>query len=101
MQGGHFVGCDRTNTRTHTHTHTHTHIHTHTHTHEHAHTQYGSTALHLAAMKGHEGVAEALLKAGCSKDIQDTVLHHTLTHTHTHTHRGNTHTHTQAWGRWR
>jgi hypothetical protein len=51
------------------------------------------TALHYAAEKGHEGVAEALLKAGCSKDIQDTVLHHTHTHTHTLTHSL-----TQAWG---
>ena len=33
----------------------------------------GMTALHYAAEKGHGGVAEALLKAGCNKDIQDTV----------------------------
>ena len=60
LQGGHSVGCDRTNTHTHTHTH--------------AHTQYGGmTALHLAARYGHGGVAEALLKAGCKPDIQDTV----------------------------
>jgi ankyrin repeat protein len=56
LQGGHFVGCDRT--------------HTHTHT---PHTQSGRTALHLAAENGHGGVAEALLKAGCNKDLQDRV----------------------------
>ncbi len=40
----------------------------------HTHTQdYGRTALHLAAEEGHGGVAEALLKAGCNKDIQNTV----------------------------
>ncbi len=32
----------------------------------------GWTALHHAAAYGHGGVAEALLKAGCNKDIQDT-----------------------------
>ncbi len=59
IAGGSFCGCDRTNTHTHTHTHTHT--------------QNGRTALHLAAENGYRGVVEALLKAGCSKDIQDTV----------------------------
>jgi ankyrin repeat protein len=80
LQGGHSVGCDRTHTLTHTlthshttHTHTHMHTHTHTHTHTHAHTQSGRTALHFAAQFGHVGVAEALLKAGCNKDMQDTV----------------------------
>jgi ankyrin repeat protein len=34
--------------------------------------EYGQTALHLAAMYGHGGVVEALLKAGCNKDLQDT-----------------------------
>ncbi len=47
--------------------------HTHTHTHTYAHTQYGWTALHYAAKNGHGGVAEALLKAGCNIDMQDTV----------------------------
>jgi ankyrin repeat protein len=80
LQGGHSVGCDRTNTHTHTHTthththmHTHTHTYTHTHTHTHTHTQSGRTALHFAAEFGHGGVAEALLKAGCNKDMQDSV----------------------------
>jgi ankyrin repeat protein len=31
------------------------------------------TALHYAAWNGHGGVAEALLKAACNKDIRDTV----------------------------
>jgi ankyrin repeat protein len=82
LQGGRSIGCDRTNTltqRTHTHTHTHTHTCTHAHTHSHTHTntnthtQSGRAALHLAASEGHVGVAEALLKAGCNKDFQDTV----------------------------
>jgi ankyrin repeat protein len=50
------------------HTHTHTHAHTHTHT-----QANGMTALHLAARYGHGGVAEALLKAGCNKDMLDKV----------------------------
>jgi ankyrin repeat protein len=38
------------------------------------HTQsWGKTALHFAAENGHAGVAEALLKAGCNKDMQDAV----------------------------
>jgi ankyrin repeat protein len=57
-----------------THTHTHTHKHTHAHTHTHTHTQeYGRTALHWAAGYGHGGIAEALLQAGCNKDILDKV----------------------------
>jgi hypothetical protein len=57
-----------------THTHPHTHKRTpHTHTHTHTHTQDGRTALHEAARRGHGGVAEALLKAGCNKNMQDTV----------------------------
>jgi ankyrin repeat protein len=40
---------------------------------------YGQTAMHLATFKGNGGVAEALLKAGCSPHIQDkygrTALH--------------------------
>jgi hypothetical protein len=59
LQGGHSVGCDRTDTHTHTHTHTYT--------------QDGTTALDLAAFNGHVGVAEALLKAGCNPDIQHEV----------------------------
>jgi ankyrin repeat protein len=82
LQEGHSVGCDRTNSLclsvslslslslslfllslslslSHTHTH--------------AHTQSGKTALHIAASNGHGGVAEALLKAGCNPDLQDTV----------------------------
>ncbi len=40
-----------------------------------AHTQrYGRTALHWAACHGQGGVAEALLKAGCKTDIQDTTV---------------------------
>jgi ankyrin repeat protein len=35
--------------------------------------QDGLTALHWAALKGHGGVAEALLKAACNKDIQTLV----------------------------
>jgi hypothetical protein len=35
--------------------------------------QDGVTALHYAASKGHGGVVEALLKAACSKDIQEKV----------------------------
>jgi hypothetical protein len=35
--------------------------------------QHGATALHVAALKGHGGVAEALLKAACNKDIQTKV----------------------------
>jgi hypothetical protein len=35
--------------------------------------QNGYTALHYAAGAGHGGVAEALLKAACNTDIQDTV----------------------------
>ncbi len=58
LRGGHSVGCDRTNTHTHTHTHTQ---------------ESGRTALHWAAEKGHGGVAEALLKAGCNIDMQDPV----------------------------
>ncbi len=61
--------------------HTHTHIHTQTHK------QDGWTALHWAAEKGHVGVSEALLKAGCNAHIQNKAHHHTHTHTHTHTHR--------------
>jgi hypothetical protein len=62
IAGGSFRGCDRTNTHTYTHTHT----------------QNGKTALHTAAechteKKGHVGVAEALLKAGCNKVMQDSV----------------------------
>jgi ankyrin repeat protein len=71
LQGGHSVGCDRTNT--HTHTHTHSLSHTHKHMHAHTHAEDGWTALHHAAANGHGGVAEALLKAGCNKDIQSTV----------------------------
>jgi hypothetical protein len=71
LLGGHFVGCDRTNTHTHPHT-TQTYTHTHTQ-HTHTHTQDGSTALHLAAYNGHGGIAKALLKAGCNADIQDKV----------------------------
>jgi hypothetical protein len=77
LQGGHSVGViGLTHTHTHPHAHTHarTHTHTLTHTHTHTHTQEnGWTALHLAAYYGHGGVAEALLKASCNKDIQDTV----------------------------
>ncbi len=57
LQGGHAVGCDRTKTRMHTH----------------ARTQDGWTALHHAAENGHAGVAEALLRAGCNKDMQEQV----------------------------
>ncbi len=32
--------------------------------------QGGRTALHYAAENGHGGVAEALLKAGCNKEMQ-------------------------------
>jgi hypothetical protein len=53
--------------------HMHMHTHSNTHTHTHAHTQHGMNALYLAVVKGHVGVAEELLKAGCNKDIQDTV----------------------------
>jgi hypothetical protein len=35
--------------------------------------QKARTALHLAAYGGHGGVVEALLKAACSKDMQDEV----------------------------
>jgi hypothetical protein len=35
--------------------------------------QDGLTALHVAAMKGHGGVVEALLKAACNTDIQTKV----------------------------
>jgi ankyrin repeat protein len=35
--------------------------------------QDGYTALHYAALKGHGGMVEALLKAACSTDIQDKV----------------------------
>ena len=33
----------------------------------------GQTALHHAAENGHGGVAEALIKAGCNKEVQSTV----------------------------
>ena len=33
----------------------------------------GRTALHLAAIEGHGGVAESLLKGSCNPDIQDAV----------------------------
>ena len=66
LLGGHFVGCDRTNTHTHTHTQLTHNTHAHTQT-------YGRTALHWAAYNGHGGVAEALLKAGCNPLIVDTV----------------------------
>jgi ankyrin repeat protein len=35
--------------------------------------QDGFTALHVAVVQGHRGMAEALLKAACNKDIQDKV----------------------------
>jgi ankyrin repeat protein len=35
--------------------------------------QKARTALHWAASEGHGDVVEALLKASCSKDIQDEV----------------------------
>jgi hypothetical protein len=35
--------------------------------------QDGRTALHYAASQGHGGVAEALMKAACKKDIQTKV----------------------------
>jgi ankyrin repeat protein len=35
--------------------------------------QKARTALHYAAMQGHGDVVEALLKAACNTDIQDTV----------------------------
>ena len=46
-------------THKHTNTHTHTHTNTRTHTQTHAHTQYGQTALHLAAEKGHGEIGGA------------------------------------------
>jgi hypothetical protein len=35
--------------------------------------QDGLTALHAAAIKGHGGVAQALLEAACNTDFQDKV----------------------------
>jgi hypothetical protein len=70
------IGLTHTHTHTHTHTCTHTHMHTHMHTHTHTHThkqEYGLSALHYAAREGRVGVAEALLKAGCNKDLQSKV----------------------------
>ena len=57
-------------------THSHPHTHTPTHTYIYKFTsslQDGRTALHYAASKGHGDVVEALLKAACNTDIQDTV----------------------------
>jgi ankyrin repeat protein len=35
--------------------------------------QDGGTALHWAALQGHGGMVEALLKAACNTDIQEKV----------------------------
>jgi len=40
----------------------------------HTSTQDGSTALHLAASKGHENVVELLLEAKAEPDLTDNVI---------------------------
>ncbi len=42
--------------------------------------EYGRTALHLAAKYGYGGIVEALLKAGCNADVQDTEDDRTALH---------------------
>ena len=51
--------------------HTHVHVHTHTYTRACMHTQYGYSAVDLAACNGHKDVVELLLDLKADPEVTD------------------------------